>query len=96
MIRGEAMPGIIRRGLATEPVVAFGNAGRSVTDGVKSVRHAFIDRQWCGHLVPPVSGTGVTNVAGQGDLVLFSPSCQNGCNIRDVVVRMIKAPKRRM
>ncbi|RCK28786.1 hypothetical protein TH9_21930 [Thalassospira xiamenensis] len=31
-------------------MIAFGNAGRSVTDGVKCARPAFIDRDWCASL----------------------------------------------
>jgi hypothetical protein len=77
-------------------MAAFGNAGRPVTDGAKCACLAFIDRHWCDH---PVSSAGelvATIVAGQGAVVLFSPSCQNCFDIRDAVVRITEAPKRRM
>ncbi|KEO57165.1 hypothetical protein SMB34_17185 [Thalassospira permensis NBRC 106175] len=45
------MPGIIRLGLATGLVAAFGNAGKYVTDGAKCARLAFIDRGRCSDLV---------------------------------------------
>ena len=48
------MPGIIWLGLATGPMIAFGNAGRPITDGVTCARRAFIDRHRCGQLVSPV------------------------------------------
>ncbi|RCK03886.1 hypothetical protein TH5_22975 [Thalassospira xianhensis MCCC 1A02616] len=86
------MPGIIRPDLATEPIAAFGNAGRSITDGDKCACLAFVDRHWCDHLVSLSGGTG-TAVVGKGDLVLIGLFDQTGFDILAAEVWLIAVPK---